>query len=63
MRCGQEENQTYCIRGSEAFVHVPKQLRDMLDAKAKKLLLFGYKGDCWLFYGSGTKRVSEREEM
>ncbi|KAG7203935.1 hypothetical protein KM043_017093 [Ampulex compressa] len=42
------------IFGSEAFVHVPKELRDKLDAKAKRMLLVGYKG---------TKGVSEARDV
>lgn len=49
------------VFGSEAFAHVPKQLRDKLDAKAKKMLLVGYKGDSagYRLYDPGAKRVSE----
>lgn len=53
------------IFGPEAFAHVPKQLRDKLDAKAKKMLLVGYKGDSagYRLYDSETKRVSEVRDV
>lgn len=53
------------IFGSEAFAHVPRQLRDKLDAKTKKMLLVGYKGDSagYRLYDPGTKRVSEARDV
>lgn len=33
------------ILGSEVYVHVPKQLRKKLDAKAKKCIFIGYDKD------------------
>lgn len=46
-------------------MHVPKQLRDKLDAKAKKMLLVGYKSDSagYGLYDPTTKRVSEARDV
>ncbi|KMQ85202.1 copia protein [Lasius niger] len=53
------------IFGSDAFVHVPKQLRGKLDSKAKKMMLVGYKGNSGIYrlYDPGTKRVIEVRDV
>lgn len=47
------------IFGSEAFVHVPNQLRNKLDPKAKKMILVGYQGDStnYRLYDAKTRSV------
>lgn len=53
------------IFGSDAFVHVPKQLRTKLEAKAKKKIFVGYQGDSknYRLYDPITKRISVSRDV
>lgn len=48
------------IFGSTAYMHVPKQFRKKLDAKAKKVILVGYQGESsnYRLFNPDTMRVS-----
>lgn len=60
MWMGKKPNLSYLrVFGSEAYVHIEKQFRKKLNAKAKKMLLVGYQAEYlnYRLYDPTTKRV------
>lgn len=53
------------IFGSEAYVHVPKQLTTKLDVRAKRMLLVGYEGESsnYRLYDPVTKKVTVSRDV
>lgn len=53
------------IIGSEAYVHISKQLTQKLDKRARKTIMVGYEGDSanYRVYDPVTKKVSVSRDM